>query len=206
MAFSWTDAYKVVSQDKAFDAFPTVTGKGVTVAMLDTGVDYNHPELGGGFGTGFKVKAGYDFVDNDTDPIDTFGHGTANAGILAAKPYDLDGSHYQGIAPDAELVALRVSAGNDVVTYQTIDRALKWLEDNYQTYNISIVNFSFGSGRFTAAQTDPTISGDLKILADDGLIFFCPSGNQGGDGIMYPAADPNVVSVGGVNTSDQISS
>ena len=96
---TWSDAYKVVSQDTAAAAFPNVTGQGVTVAVMDTGIDYTHPELGGGFGPGFKVKGGYDFVDNDSDPMDTFGHGTANAGLIAAMPYDVNGVHYQGIAP-----------------------------------------------------------------------------------------------------------
>lgn len=205
-ALPWTDAYKVVSQDTAAASFPSITGQGVTVAMLDTGVDYNHTSLGGGIGSTFKVKGGYDFVDNDNDPMDTFGHGTANAGILAALPYDFNGNHFQGIAPQASLVALRVSAGNDVVTYQTIERALQWIEQNYQSYGISVVNFSFGSGRYTVDENNPTISDELKSLADDGLIFFCPSGNQGGDGIMYPAADASVISVGSVNTSDAISS
>src|SRR6185437_3370368 len=160
----------------------------------------------GGFGPGFKVKGGYDFVDNDSDPMDTFGHGTANAGLIAASPYDLNGVHYQGIAPDASLVALRVSDGTNTVSYATIDLALKWLINNYQSMGISVVNFSFGAGRFTTAQYNPTVSVDFQTLANDGILFVCPSGNGGGDGILYPAADANVISVGSVTTSDAISS
>src|SRR4051794_21368290 len=98
----------VMDQDDAATNFSNVTGAGVTVAVIDTGIDYNHPQLGGGFGPGHKVKGGIDFVDNDNDPMDTFGHGTANAGLIAATPYDYNGGHFSGIAPGAELVGIRV--------------------------------------------------------------------------------------------------
>ncbi|HEY8452364.1 MAG TPA: protease inhibitor I9 family protein, partial [Natronosporangium sp.] len=51
------------------------TGAGVTVAVIDTGIDYTHPDLGGGFGPGHKVVAGYDVVNDDPDPMDDHGHG-----------------------------------------------------------------------------------------------------------------------------------
>jgi hypothetical protein len=195
-----------MGQDDAVSLYPTITGQGVTVAILDTGVDYNNPLLGGGFGAGKKVKAGFDFVDNDADPMDTFGHGTANAGLLAASPYDNGGVHAAGIAPGVEIVALRVSSGGDVVTYQRIEQALQWIITNAATYNISIVNFSFGTGRFTEIENNPTVSDEFKTIADMGILFTAPSGNQGGVGVMYPGADASVVAVGSVNTSDAISS
>ncbi len=63
-----------------------IQGDGETIAVLDTGVDYNHPDLGGGFGRGDKVAAGYDYVNDDPDPIDDNGHGTHVAGIIAGDP------------------------------------------------------------------------------------------------------------------------
>ncbi|MEM6313871.1 MAG: S8 family serine peptidase, partial [Planctomycetota bacterium] len=59
---------------------PVILGAGHAVAIIDSGIDYTHPDLGGGFGDGFKVVGGYDFVDEDDDPMDTDGHGTAVAG------------------------------------------------------------------------------------------------------------------------------
>jgi len=90
------------------------TGKGIKIAVLDTGIDYTHPTLGGGFGAGFKVYAGHDFVgDNydggsgavpDEDPLDQCaGHGTHVAGTIGAN---LDKEYnFTGVAPGALLGA-----------------------------------------------------------------------------------------------------
>src|SRR5439155_25507784 len=152
---AWGAAPHLIGQDTAATAYPTTNGQGVTVAVIDTGIDYTHPALGGGFGPGFKVKGGYDFVDNDADPFDTFGHGTNVAGIIAANPFTINGEQYSGVASGASLVALRVSPDGSTVTSQTIEKALQWIENNYQTYGISAVNFSFGSGTHADAITDP---------------------------------------------------
>src|SRR4051794_19775663 len=92
----WGEIPKLVHQDEAATQFPQVTGAGTAIAVIDTGIDYTHPFLGGGFGPGYKVVGGHDFVDDDNDPMDTFGHGTEVAGVLAASPFDFDGHHYQG--------------------------------------------------------------------------------------------------------------
>jgi len=62
-----------------------VRGRGIRVAVIDTGIDYTHPDLGGCFGAGCKVAGGYDFYNNDNDPFDDNGHGTHVAGIIAAN-------------------------------------------------------------------------------------------------------------------------
>ena len=83
------------------------------IAVIDTGVDYNHPDLLG-FGYDGKVVGGYDFVDNDKMPIDTNGHGTEVAGIIAA-----DGK-LKGIAPKAKILAYRVSDDGESVSSDLI--------------------------------------------------------------------------------------
>src|SRR3989338_10689466 len=60
-----------------------ITGRGETVCVIDTGIDYNHTALGGGWGN--RVLSGYDFVNNDIDPMDDHGHGTHVAGIIASS-------------------------------------------------------------------------------------------------------------------------
>jgi subtilisin family serine protease len=198
----------LINQDTAQAAYPNLTGAGVTVAVMDTGIDYTHPQLGGGFGPGFKVKGGWDFVDNDADPMDTFGHGTNVAGIIAAKPFTIGTTQYSGIAPDASLVALRVSADGSLVTDQTIDQALKWLETNYQSLGVSVLNFSFGGGIYTGDHTEPVVSDDLAQLRADGITIVSPTGNNGTaqEGINWPAADPSVLAAGSVAVDDTISS
>ena len=108
-----------------------ITGKGVKIAIIDTGVDYNHPSLGGGFGPGFKVAFGRDLVGDaynganhpvpDADPIDCDGHGSHVAGIIGANAND---KYVVGVALDATLGIFKVfgcpggnagSAANDVL-------------------------------------------------------------------------------------------
>src|SRR5688572_18651016 len=96
----WGGNPKLIRQDQQVAQFPLVTGKGQAVAVIDTGIDYNHPLIGDGFGKGHRVVGGYDFVDDDDDPMDTYGHGTAVAGVIAAKDFEHDGRRYRGIAPE----------------------------------------------------------------------------------------------------------
>src|SRR4051794_37879655 len=142
---AWSSYARLVHQDTAANDFSNITGAGVTVAVIDTGIDYTQPSLGGGFGKNFKVVGGYDFVDNDSDPMDESGHGTSVAGVIAAKPYTVGGVTYQGVAPDAKIVALRVGT-DDGIPNSNIDKALQWVIKNYKTYGISVVTLSLGSG------------------------------------------------------------
>src|SRR5687768_7758639 len=111
---AWSAYANLVDQDDAAATWPHLNGAGTTVAVIDTGIDYTHPSLGGGLGRDFKVIGGYDFVDDDADPMDPSGHGTAVAGVIAAEPYTVDGVTYQGVAPDAKLVALRVGTEDSI--------------------------------------------------------------------------------------------
>ncbi len=209
--FAWANYARLVNQDDAAADFPTLTGKGLAVAVIDTGIDYSQASLGGGFGTGKKVVAGYDFYANDADPMDEDGHGTAVAGVIAAKPYTVNGITYQGIAPDANLVALRVGT-EDNISYTNIEKALQWIITNYATYKIVAVNLSLGQGNYTDPETDATVSDEFKTLHDLGIFVAAASGNsndeQSGpiseDGVSFPAADPNVFAVGAVSASDII--
>src|SRR5947207_11925442 len=84
---NWGAIPRLIGQDLAAANYPGATGAGESIAVLDTGIDYNLPELGGGFGAGHKVIAGWNFVNNNGNPIDTDGHGTGVAGLIAASPY-----------------------------------------------------------------------------------------------------------------------
>src|SRR4051812_46581393 len=75
-ALDWGPTAQLVQQDDAASAYSSIMGRGVGIAVIDSGINYNLAPLGGGFGSGHKVISGHDFVDNDSDPMDTDGHGT----------------------------------------------------------------------------------------------------------------------------------
>ncbi|MBC8107482.1 MAG: S8 family serine peptidase [Anaerolineae bacterium] len=207
----WGPTALLVNQDDAVSAYPTITGAGVSVAIIDSGINYTLDALGGAFGKGHKVVGGFDFVDQDSDPLDSDGHGTEVAGVIASKPFDFNGFHYSGVAPDAKLVALRVSSGDEGGAPDAlIEQALRWVIDHHGEFAIRVVNISLGSGSYGADQTNNQLSDELKKLADLDIAVFAASGNSGdtiagSTGIAYPAADPNVISVGAVNSSNVIS-
>ncbi|MBV8308760.1 MAG: S8 family serine peptidase [Planctomycetaceae bacterium] len=119
-----------------------VDGTGMTAAVIDTGVDYNNPALGGGFGPGAKVMAGYDFATNTPDPMATNSqHGTAVAGLIGS-----DDPNNLGVAPGVNIVALRVTDSDNTASLSSIASALQWVINNHSQYNITVVNMSLSDG------------------------------------------------------------
>ncbi|MBC7194213.1 MAG: S8 family serine peptidase [Caldisericia bacterium] len=148
----------------------SVTGKGMLIGIIDTGIDYNHPDLGGGIGKDFKVKGGYDFADKDSDPMDPpdAGHGTAVAGIAAGN------GKVKGVAPDANLMAYKVfpdggEGASEADIIAAIDQALK--------DGCTSVNLSLGStgGK---SEGDPETDA-MNNAVNMGLIVVAAAGNDG---------------------------
>ena len=109
-----------------------IDGTGITVAVIDTGVDFNHPDLTG-WGKDGKVVGGHNFIQRDMPPLDTSGHGTQVAGIIAA-----DGE-LVGIAPKARILAYKVSEDGEGVSSDLIVRAIGMaVEDGADIINISL--------------------------------------------------------------------
>ena len=135
-------AYDPITGAAAARSAYNVDGTGMTVAVIDTGVDYNNAALGGGFGPGNKVIAGYDFAAGTADPMATASqHGTSIAGLIASSaPDDL------GVAPGADIVALRVTDDTNTASLANVANALQWVITNHSTYNISAVNMSLSDG------------------------------------------------------------
>ncbi len=120
-----------------------LTGKGQTICIIDTGINYNHPDLGGCYGNNnatstCKVLGGWDYVNSDSDPLDDNGHGTHVAGIAAAN------GSITGIAPGAKLIAIKslnsAGSGSDSNILAGID----WCVSNSATYNITVISMSLG--------------------------------------------------------------
>ena len=191
----WGTQARLIGQDLAVQRFPQITGSGYAVAVVDSGVDYNHPSLGGGFGK--KVAAGWDFEKNDADPMsDSYAHGTGTAGMLGADGFDYKGYHYQGIAPGAKIIALKQRGSGGVAN------ALKWVIANKSKYNIVAVNVTDYAG---GGNTDiwKSIGASIDTLDSMGVYVSQPSGNSGSK--SYSNTDPDIVDVGSVTLSDSIS-
>ncbi|KAE9571224.1 Minor extracellular protease vpr [Colletotrichum fructicola] len=186
-----------------------VTGKGVKIGVLDTGVDYRHPALGGGFGAGFKVSGGYDLVGDDfvgyndpvpdDDPLTTCldgGHGTHVAGIIAARDPDAVGFGIVGVAPDASLYAYRVLG----CTGGTTDDILMQGFEKAASDGVDLISMSIGETAVweTGSPYVPLLA---KIQAQ-GIGMTVAAGNEGDQGIYLssaPAQDASVISVGSVS-------
>src|ERR1051325_11578819 len=205
MLAGWAPTARVVGEDLAAKYYKKITGRGQSVAILDTGVDYNHPALGGGWGR--TVVGGWDFVSNDADPMDETGHGTMVAGMIASKAFSYGGFKYRGIAPGAKIVALRIEDNSDYLPDSRIEQALQWVIKHQKQYNITAVNMSLGDGDYPRKFTRGPYGDELATLRKMGVFITAASGNDGisTPGINYPAADPNVVGVGSVNGSGMIS-
>ncbi|HWY86924.1 MAG TPA: S8 family serine peptidase, partial [Gemmataceae bacterium] len=136
-------------------------GSGYSVAIIDTGIDYNNPALGGGWGK--RVIAGYNFVNNTSDPMDDNGHGTHVAGIIGSSD-----SIYTGIAPDVDFIALKVLDATGSGTFGAVDEALQWVAAHQAQYHIEAVNMSLGSGNYTV---DPFtyLESDFSTLKSEGV-------------------------------------
>src|SRR3989344_7260174 len=123
-----------------------LTGEGVKIGILDTGIDYTHSDLGGCFGEGCKVEGGYDFINNDNDPIDNHGHGTHVASTAAGKGV------LNGVAPDAKIYAYKVldaiGGGSSEGIIEAIDNALDPNGDGDFSDRLDIVSLSLGSDCF----------------------------------------------------------
>ena len=177
-------------------------GSGMSIAIVDSGIDYNHAAMGnGGFPNG-KVLGGTDFGDGDSDPIDTNGHGTAVAGI-AAGDVVTSGDYIGGVAPGARLYALKVTTGSSGSgSLSDVAASYNWCvthQDDDPSNPILVINTSFGGGQFASACTGDGLHGASTNAVDAGMTIFCASGNDGYCAAMAsPACVAPTISVGAV--------
>ena len=157
-------------------------GTGIKVAVIDTGVDYNHTDISG-FGPHGKVVGGYDFVENDNFPQDTNGHGTEVAGIIAAN------GNLKGVSPGARILAYRVSDTGNGVSSDLIVKAIeKAVSDGAK-----IINLSLGVNR-----TNDKIDDAINYAFGKGVVVVAAAGNSGPElkTIGSPGQDPHTITVG----------
>ena len=183
----------------------TYNGQGISIAICDTGIDYTHSMLGHGSFPNTKVIGGYDFGDDDTDPMDCQGHGTCCAGIAAGDLGSISGDYIGGVAYNAKLYALKIVQGCSGSAYisDMID-AWEWCVDNQNKnsdYPIMIISTSFG-GYYYKGSCDSAVPSMTQAAANAvaaGITIFASSGNDGYcDGTAWPACISYVDSVGAV--------
>ncbi len=157
------------------------TGAGVVVAVVDTGVDLVHPDLKD------NVLPGYDFVDDDADPQDEYGHGTHVAGLIAAR-----GKIY-GVAPNAKILPVRVIRDRSGGSSFTIANGILWsaglLEGHPNPNPAKVINLSLGSD-----STLELIGDAIQKVTDAGVLVIAAAGNNG-SGLAFPASMPQVMAV-----------
>jgi hypothetical protein len=162
----------------------SLTGVGMRVAVIDTGIDYTHPDLGGCLGRGCKVAGGWDFVNDDADPMDDHMHGTHVAGIVAAN------GTVRGMAPDATLFAYKVldanGSGYSSAIISGIETAIDPDGDPTTQDGAHVLNLSLGG---TGSPTDPMcVAVDNAVAA--GAVVVIAAGNSGPS--YYSVGSPGV--------------
>lgn len=188
-----------------------LNGAGQTVAIIDSGIAYDHPALGGGFGAGARVVGGWDFAENDANPYDDAPkgfHGTHVAGIVGANS-----ASYPGLASGVDLVALRVFDDNGNGQFLWIEQALQWVAQHRNDFEnpITTVNLSIGMNwNSDSVPTWANLEEELAALKNAGVVVTVSAGNSfasyNAPGVSYPAASPYVIAAASVDANGNLSS
>lgn len=194
----------------SFEYDRNLTGSGQAVCVIDTGIDYTHPDLGGCSESSFlagncsKVVGGYDFVNSDTNPMDDNGHGTHVAGIVAAN------GSIRGVAPGATVVSLKALDNSGTGSSTNVINAVNWCTQNRTSYNITIISMSLGFDTLNSSYCDGFFEPITAIVNEAhaaGISVVAATGNNGNNGkIDMPACLRNVTSVASSTKADAISS
>jgi major intracellular serine protease len=174
--------------------WPSTRGEDSVVAILDTGVDYKHPDLKS------NIIDGISFVPGEPDYMDKNGHGTHVAGTLAANGQIL------GIAPAAKILVVKVLNKHGSGTYKGITTGLKYARQwkGPQGQRVNVINMSLGG-----PEPEKEMYQEILSVINSGITVVCAGGNEG-DGredtreISYPAYYPETIAVGAVNLQTRI--
>ncbi|MDW7727744.1 MAG: S8 family serine peptidase [Candidatus Methanoperedens sp.] len=169
-----------------------VNGAGINITVLDTGIDYNHPDLTGNY------KGGYDFVFNDADPWDDnclsyykTCHGTHVSGIIAAEN---NGLGIIGVAPKSNIYAAKVLDGGGFGAADMIISGIEWAMGN----GSNIISMSLQSPEDNIALVEA-----INAAYNQGILIVAAGGNTYGGNVVYPAAYDNVIAVTAIDQNAQ---
>lgn len=166
-------------------AWDTTMGKGTIVAILDTGVSKNHPDLSS------QVIGRTDFTGSATDD-DVYGHGTHVGGIVAAITNNSMG--VAGVCPDCRLLSVKVLNDSGLGAYSWIANGITWAADN----QAKVINMSLGG-----SQKSTTLENAVKYAWGKGVVVVAAAGNSGNQSKTYPGAYTNAVAVAATDNQDK---
>jgi serine protease AprX len=173
-----------------------VTGSGVGVAVVDTGVS---DDAYGEFAShdaqhGARVTGRFSANSGVSDQEDGFGHGTHVASIIGGYAYKAYGE-YAGVAPEANLIAVKIDDDAGAATVGDVIAGLGWVRDNRLTLNIRVVNLSLSSSVAQSYKIDP-LDAAVELLWLNGITVVVAAGNSADAFSFAPANDPFVITVG----------
>jgi subtilisin family serine protease len=188
------------------------TGAGQTVAIIDSGIAWDHVALGGGLGSSYRVVGGWDFTEGDANPYDDgpYGsHGTHVSGIVGG---DRPGTANDGVAPGVDFVGLRVFNDAGQGYFSWVESALQWVHQNRNSYENPITTVNLSLGTSWNAATVPSwamLEDEFAQLEADGIFISVSAGNSftsyNTPGLSYPAASPYVVPVMSIDDNGSLS-
>lgn len=171
---------------QAPEAWNISRGKGVTIAIVDTGVDTEHPDLKN------KMVAGYNVLDRSSNPRDDNGHGTHCAGVAGAETNNATG--IAGMAPDAKIMPIKALNSGGGGSDALVAEGVVWAVD----HGAQIVSLSLGTPEESAPLKDACAYAAVK-----GVLVVAAMGNAGNGDKNYPAAYPGVLAVGATDEQDK---
>lgn len=200
------DGSHVLSTPLRLDAIQSFTGKGVTIAFLDSGF-YPHPDL---IQPTNRITGYRSMLDEEGDTSKLFDldvaswHGMMTS-VVAAGNGHLSNGFYRGIAPEANVVLVKL-ARTGRITEQNIQDGLEWVLENRTKYDIKIINISAG-GDFENSYLHDSLSQTVEACVSQGMIIVCAVGNAGhlpNHPVFPPASSPSCIAVGGLDDGNSI--
>ncbi len=179
---------------QADPAHARVTGRGAVVAVVDTGVRLDHPDLQG------QLLPGYDFVSPGGSATDSNGHGTHVAGIIAANSNNSFG--IEGVAPQAKILPVRVLDASGSGDTTTIDQGIDWAAN----HGADVINLSLGDSLPVLGLGDSEFAAAVNRAAAKGIVVVLAAGNNSLPLCEQPATQLKVLCVGAVDRSGQVAS
>ncbi len=168
------------------------TGQGVTVAVVDTGID-NLPDFSG------RLVGGVDLTNKNNPYQDSYGHGTFVAGLIAGNGASSNGQ-YSGEAPGAKLVSIKVAGADGTTHLGTLISGLQWAVDHQGSYRIKVLNISLGFQPSLSTVSNP-LDRAVEAVWNSGIAVVASAGNAGpfNGTILSPGDDPLVITAGALD-------